>query len=377
MKRQINFFQYIRGIGAIIVALVHFEPHLSMALAGDKTTFKFFHYFGYVFVDLFFMISGFVIWLTTYRLNIQNRLDNTVDFLIKRCTRIYLPYIPILLVTLLAFMLFAKQYQTDTIGIIKMIFLYPYQNHILPMSWTLSYEMLFYLLFALLIFICASLRMRVILTFVYLLIVLSFNLYTFFFLDTNHYGALLTLFPNTDSTTLFALSYIVSPYMMEFCIGVFLAAYYFSRPLFSQKKWICIFKYLLYVTIVLAHIYFYKIGVELQTKEFERVAILAPILGALMYILLCEEVQYPDKKPNAFLIESGNASYLLYLVHFTVLYGVIFLHLSEQKSIMNFFIIVFIFISMVLLSIVASKHIEIPMYQWVVKKLAKPKVRTN
>lgn len=91
---MIHSFEGARGVAAMLVALYHFNLFLPFGLA-----FPAFISYGYLFVDLFFVLSGYVI-CSTY----ENRLDTSNDFVtftIRRFGRLY----PLLIVSTAAFIL--------------------------------------------------------------------------------------------------------------------------------------------------------------------------------------------------------------------------------------------------------------------------------
>jgi peptidoglycan/LPS O-acetylase OafA/YrhL len=91
---MISSFEGARGLAAMLVALYHFNLFLPFGLA-----FPAFISYGYLFVDLFFVLSGYVI-CSTY----ENRLDNGNDFVtfaIRRFGRLF----PLLIFSTAAFIL--------------------------------------------------------------------------------------------------------------------------------------------------------------------------------------------------------------------------------------------------------------------------------
>ncbi|WP_438764555.1 acyltransferase family protein [Kushneria sp. TE3] len=109
---------------------------------------------GQMGVDIFFVISGFVIYITT-----ADRSMKTLRFLWQRAARIVPVYWFYTAVTA-AILLFAgelmPEYGLDLPSLIMGLFFIPNENPagfgdypILPVGWTLNFEMMFYLVFAL------------------------------------------------------------------------------------------------------------------------------------------------------------------------------------------------------------------------------------
>jgi peptidoglycan/LPS O-acetylase OafA/YrhL len=127
MKEKLNLFysiQALRYFAAILVILFHLGINKS----------------GYKGVDLFFVISGFVVF---YRYNGAAGLNagKRRQFFVNRVTKIFLLYWVALLVWY-----FAEPFVLNE-GTIKTIFLIPGHEAILPVSWSLSYELYFYTAF--------------------------------------------------------------------------------------------------------------------------------------------------------------------------------------------------------------------------------------
>ncbi|MBB4506404.1 acyltransferase family protein [Rhizobium leguminosarum] len=146
--------QYLRAIAALMV--VYFHAVLQLAKvnpAVDATAFV----YGETGVDIFFVLSGFVMWLTT-----SGRAMSPVDFARRRIKRIVPLY---WLATLFsaAVALVAPSLLKSTVfdlpHLIASLFFLPWANPADPSTitpvvvpgWTLNYEMFFYFVFALLL----------------------------------------------------------------------------------------------------------------------------------------------------------------------------------------------------------------------------------
>ena len=104
--------------------------------------------YGYLGVQLFFMISGF---LMTYIHGQDRGLADAATFLRKRLVRIYPAYIIAFIPVVLIFHFMASKgfaWHRDPINIVRNLFLLhnPAQS-ILGVSWTLVYELMFYAIF--------------------------------------------------------------------------------------------------------------------------------------------------------------------------------------------------------------------------------------
>jgi exopolysaccharide production protein ExoZ len=105
---------------------------------------------GWYGVDLFFVISGFIMTVTTWTL--FGSAKNGLRFLLRRVTRIYPPYWIALLPILLLYLLhpaIVDSHAARPPDILASFLLFPQNGEpLLLVSWTLVFEMAFYLVFA-------------------------------------------------------------------------------------------------------------------------------------------------------------------------------------------------------------------------------------
>lgn len=147
--------QACRGLAACAVVLYHFT-FSSQYFLGSIPFFSFF-LFGHAGVDFFFVLSGFIISYVHH--NDLGAPKKLISFALKRVTRIYPMYWPILImITCMYFFLGAATvgvHTTDEITFgyfIRSFFLIEYLHQpILNVAWTLVYEVFFYFVFAILI----------------------------------------------------------------------------------------------------------------------------------------------------------------------------------------------------------------------------------
>jgi peptidoglycan/LPS O-acetylase OafA/YrhL len=97
-------------------------------------------------IDVFFVISGFV---TVHVAHQMRRVDEAASFLLRRFARVFTNYWPIMLVTI-ALLAVLQPYKLERANFFNSVLLLPTgaSKLILPVTWTLTYEVRFYILFA-------------------------------------------------------------------------------------------------------------------------------------------------------------------------------------------------------------------------------------
>ena len=140
--------QALRGLAAFLVIFVHLERLAELAGLPRGIT-----VFGNSGVDVFFVISGLIMVATTY-----GRRETAAGFLRKRVSRI-VPLYWVVTLAVFAIALTAPRLMQSTTasvpGLVKSLAFIPYarpdgsMHPVVFLGWTLNYEMMFYLLFAL------------------------------------------------------------------------------------------------------------------------------------------------------------------------------------------------------------------------------------
>lgn len=144
--------QALRALAAWIVVFHHFMQ-VFFGFEADNWVEYLFSTRGQVGVDIFFVISGFVIYVST-----RGKHLSTPQFLLHRFARIVPAYWLYTAITA-AVIYFASDVMPDygfsLKGLVMSLFFIPTQNPagygyypILPVGWTLNFEMLFYVVFA-------------------------------------------------------------------------------------------------------------------------------------------------------------------------------------------------------------------------------------
>ncbi|RIQ13049.1 acyltransferase [Bordetella avium] len=171
--------QYLRSMAAMRVVAVHLYPQLERM-----------GYNGYWLqwlasgVDIFFVLSGFLMWVTTCNKNI-----GVWDFYRRRIVRI-VPLYWVLTSVAVAVMLIAPQLlqskSFDLLNVVSSYFFFMTPNPqglvepVLTVGWTLNYEMMFYVIFGIALLMPTTWRFATV-----TVVFLSMSMVGWFFVDTS------------------------------------------------------------------------------------------------------------------------------------------------------------------------------------------------
>jgi peptidoglycan/LPS O-acetylase OafA/YrhL len=150
MPKEIRALTGVRGVAAVIIALYHFG-RVHLYSGGTLNDIPIPH--AYLAVDLFFMLSGFVIAYVYKDSFLKGPLSGFREFLIKRVARLYPAYLAILVLYLvkIAFGLSGESLRSfslyDAIGNLLMLTGWGLHVHpVVGVSWAASSELGSYLL---------------------------------------------------------------------------------------------------------------------------------------------------------------------------------------------------------------------------------------
>lgn len=212
MKNKLLSIHYLRGLAALFVVLFHYRRTLNDVYVQKDLGDIFFNgaFFG---VDLFFMISGFVM---VYSTKSDSRI---ISFVLKRFFKIY----PVYIFCLLSWLALHLSNLPPLIDIVKSIsFIHLNYNSTAPWfggsivgtAWTLTYEILFYIIF--LVAMQLSQKHRTLICSI--LIASIFVLINYYFSGNIGFGTHEKL--NYQGTASFILKPLASPLMLEFIYGM-------------------------------------------------------------------------------------------------------------------------------------------------------------
>ena len=162
MSKMVVSIQYLRGLAAMMVVYHH---SIRKVLDMDPDSMIPYSGFGNAGVDIFFVISGFIMWVTTV-----STTQTSAYFWYRRIIRIVPLYWFFILVIVVPKLLFPEIFQSvqlEPSHIVKSLLFIPHYHPfvsdqiwpILIPGWTLNYEMFFYLLFGASLFISPRWRL--------------------------------------------------------------------------------------------------------------------------------------------------------------------------------------------------------------------------
>lgn len=285
--------QALRGIAIILVVLLHLA-NAEYLNGGRGRVLSAFSIFGISGVDLFFVISGFV--MATITRGTFRKKSSLPLFLYSRAARIYPPYWVFsiaLLVGHLQFPLLGDPQRWREIDVTRSLLLLP-QEHlpILVVGWTLVLELYFYLVVALSLLLPERFFVRVLL--IWAGVVVAANL-------VFPGAALLVLYPQT----------------LEFIFGCLIARFVHA----GHRRWGAA----LFVVgaILLATLYAAYAGLRPAhlPSAWERLVLFGFPSTLMVYGACSMELSHAARLPR-FLAIVGDRSYALYLTHVPVILAV-------------------------------------------------------
>ena len=292
---MIRNIQALRAIAAMLVVVAHFQPllaqvHPLLSWVG----------LGRAGVDLFFVISGFIMVYTTEREPVGPK-----TFALRRFQRIAPLYWAVTLV-LFALALVAPSVlgasRPEPVWLLKSLLFIPFDkgdgtaNPLLPVGWTLNYEMFFYALFALALFLPAR-RARYLLAAV---LIGGLGVVGFF----------------ADFEQLHVQFY-TRPILIEFAAGVLIGLFVARLPRVKGGLQVAALGLLAAVMLVILA----ASGLAAPDERLRVLLALAGAAGLVKIALILERGGVAVR--SRLVLELGHASYAIYLTHMFVSQAVI------------------------------------------------------
>lgn len=355
-SKKFYSLQYIRGFAALAVLFFHLSASLngvySQISLGDLLFSQ-----GYLGVDFFFVLSGFIICFSTEKENY-----GWGEFIIRRFFRIY----PLLVICITTYYLVMRNYDLHYYFISVLGFNFNYQapaphfgNNVLPSAWSISYEIVFYFVFSIAMAINHKYR-------VYITIFLIFLLYLFFSYYFNHDFYLYFREGDNNLVGEHNVLYIFTSSMFfEFVYGMLIYLFYKYSKGFVGKLNI-VNGYPIKVAFVLCGSYLFFFILSNDKDNFYWLLETGLFSGgviASLFIILCVLYEALFKMPrSSLLIYLGEISYSLYISHM-VFTDFIYhkFHIVKQNGVATFCMVT---ILCILIAMILHHTIEKPMISY-------------
>ena len=197
--------QFLRFVAAMLVVLYHSAIRLPENDSAFRIIFNAGESVGFAGVDIFFVISGYIMAHTSAG---QSGTANSMNFARRRLARIFSGYWPFFILAVIIFAYLRPEHFAAS-NLVKSFLLWPQPlNHVLlEITWTLSFELYFYLLFSLLILFFSP-RNRFGLIWATFCFLLLFNSYRHFILHS--------FSPDNIYFLSFWSQFLSSPFLLEF-----------------------------------------------------------------------------------------------------------------------------------------------------------------
>ncbi|EPE0971952.1 acyltransferase family protein [Salmonella bongori] len=340
---KVHSIQYMRGFASIFVVLYHTKWYLNEVYSQKDLGSLLFNY-GAFGVDLFFIISGFIICLSTERLE----KSFFTNFFIRRFFRIY----PLLIICVTIYFLAIKPEASYLLYLKSLIPVHSnysegspfYGFNLLDTAWTITYEIAFYLIFGFAMLLSRKYRAYI----SGLAILIIFTVASHYFVGTISLDAY-TKQPDVNQNNIIALFY--SPMFIDFIYGIVIYLIY-KNINFSSSILNTLSPYLLFFLFSL---------IASQISLFYGHGPLK--WGLLSAIIILISVMY--EKNNGMrhcrtFEYLGNISYSLYIIHVVILeciYKYDFFIFPNTSGFSRLFIILSVIL---IISIIVHELIEKP-----------------
>lgn len=148
--KKIEVLQAGRAIAAMLVVGYHTNQAINSFIGKSSQGGRLFLEYGYLGVDFFFVLSGFIIYFSVLR----KKEFELPSYLLQRLNRIFTPYLPVGILMALLYTLMPSVSEGDrSWGWFTTLTLLPAEDRpALNVAWTLRHEVVFYFVFGLLFY---------------------------------------------------------------------------------------------------------------------------------------------------------------------------------------------------------------------------------
>lgn len=324
--KRLSVLDALRGIAALSVVLFHFTYGYDNGVKELSDNHFYFRY-GYLGVQLFFMISGFVILMTL------EKMKDSKSFVVSRFSRLYPAYWSALLLTVLITTAFAAPFQKGIYSVKQVLVNFSMVQYWFGIKdvdgsyWTLAVEFCFYVWMW---FIFKARKLQYIQWFAFTWIGLSFIFHAF----SIPYGKFIKAALILQHAPLFAAG-----------IGFFLLS--------SRKR--TVDRYFLILASFCCEVFLLQ---KNNTTLIPYIVITCFYL--IFYLFINKKLEFLS---NVLFLFLGNISYSLYLIHQNV--GMTIIYWVKQISDTQILYIPVAMLGVFALAYFITKYIERPAMKWI------------
>ncbi|MEH4661136.1 acyltransferase [Phytobacter diazotrophicus] len=341
---KLKSLQILRGLAALSVVLFHYRFYM-VPDNGDMTTPDKLFGWGAIGVDLFFVISGFIMVYITH--NRTSGVSTWSEFIKGRLLRILPVYYVILLITFfINGAMSTFHYQEKTANLISAITFTPYLSTAAPfyvnpdgmynIRWTLNYEMYFYLVFSL----CLLSGRKIIPLVAWIAATVTAGFFAT--------GAVVFT-ERGYQTGLASFNFLTNPIILEFLVGVMAGYLYF----FLRTKDVMFNRIFFLLSVSAVCVIFPEIKAHSLYTAFASAVLI------LFFTLYDKEIV---NGAPAILIKMGDVSFSWYLTHNPFIQGVAgrIEHFSPEIVRSYYGFVIFVILSF-LVACLSHKYLEVKM----------------
>lgn len=340
--------QYLRGIAAIAVVIDHSSGMANLPKYFGIELFDGFLKSGARGVDIFFIISGFIMVVSSLKSDLAPKLS-VLQFLTRRAQRI----LPLMWLGILSYALLrlASRGEWDPVGTLTALTLFP-AGHVTPtVIWTLRLELIFYIVFAL-----SILRQNRYIS-LFLFWAISPFLLSFFAPALNLSGI------DADESSLSLAGFINNifhPANIEFSVGVIIGAYYIKNRKNELGTWFINPAFLL--TILFFGFMLISFHLGLKFNNINSALISSIFAGSIVALAAYAKPQAGFWNYTFTLL--GDASYAIYLFHSHVISAILGVLARHAKGLPIGAVLLICILSSILAGIAVHKVVEVPLVRW-------------
>lgn len=348
-----HYLTSLRGIAAFLVLLYHLKGFLHQHAITDA--FSFLYNKGYLAVDFFFMLSGFIITYTYFNKFTHKPLNtqNVFSFMVKRFARIWPLHAFLLcffLIIPFAFFITGRPVDQSTYSVEGFIYKLllvdvwfigsSYWNTWNTPSWTISGEFFAYVSFPILVYFVSNIKLRILMVYLGALVMIAWLYW---------YHDLASLGQGISKLGLFRC---FLGFVLGYCI------YHFYIALKDRVHHASC--NILLILSISCCVY---LGFNVVANHFYIPLFFSMIL---LLLLLSRNILHRMLE-NKLLIYLGDISYSLYLNHILVisLYTMLFLEDAQYASLWDLILIIILCFGFAHLTF---QFVELPMRKYIVEK---------